>query len=78
MSILRVTPASSRLRTPVVISSRTNVSKITPSAKRKLPYDISPKSDNKKRAMSTEKYKNTVLCNKVRRSGKVSTKIILY
>lgn len=72
MSILRVTPASARLRTPGA-----TLSKITPLAKRKLPYDISPKSDSKKRAISTEKHKGTVLCSKVRRSGKVKENFLL-
>lgn len=66
--MLRVTPASARLRTPI----GSTYSHITPSAKRKLPYDVSPKSENKKRVITHEKSKGTVLHNKVRRSGKVN------
>lgn len=49
------------------------MSRVTPAAKRKLPYDISPETtDSKKRAVNTEKNKTTFLCNKLRRSGRVS------
>ncbi|KAJ8672496.1 hypothetical protein QAD02_003755 [Eretmocerus hayati] len=68
-SMLRITPASTnRLRTPGV----SNMSRITPLAKRKLPYDVSPNSEHKKRAISTDKHKSTFVCNKVRRSGRVA------
>ncbi|XP_014218777.1 protein regulator of cytokinesis 1 [Copidosoma floridanum] len=62
-SMLRVTPASGRFRTPI------NRSRFTPLAKRKLPYDASPEvTVNKKRAVGSDKSKTTVLCNKLRRS----------
>ena len=68
--MLRVTPASSRLlRTPM----GTNMSRVTPAAKRKLPYDVSPNTtETKKRAMSAAKSKGTVLGSKVRKSLRVS------
>ncbi|CAB0043723.1 unnamed protein product [Trichogramma brassicae] len=65
-SMLRVTPASNRLRTP----GPSNMSRMTPAAKRKLPYDVSPNTSNKKRMVSTEKHKPTLVVNKVRRSGR--------
>jgi hypothetical protein len=67
--MLRITPANNRLRTP----GGSNTTRITPAAKRKLPYDVSPNmTGNKKRAFSAEKNKGTVLCNKVRKSNRVS------
>ncbi|XP_058790974.1 protein regulator of cytokinesis 1-like [Phymastichus coffea] len=69
-SVLRITPASSRLlRTP----GGNNMSRATPAAKRKLPYDVSPNtSECKKRVIHTEKNKATVLHNKVRRSSRTA------
>ncbi|XP_014238149.1 protein regulator of cytokinesis 1-like [Trichogramma pretiosum] len=69
-SMLRVTPASNRLRTP----GPSNMSRMTPAAKRKLPYDVSPNTSNKKRMVSTEKHKPTLVVNKVRRSGRKKTR----
>ena len=64
--MLRVTPASNRMRTPGI----SNMSRVTPAAKRKLPYDVSPNTSTKKRR-STDKQRATVVCNKIRRSGRI-------
>lgn len=64
--MLRITPASNRLRTP-----GTNMSRVTPAAKRKLPYDKSPNTtEHKKRVVGTAE-KHKVISSKVRRSGRV-------